>query len=251
MNTSENPPAKPAAFTGYQKFVVGVLAFLQFTIILDFMIISPLGAIVMPALEITPQQFGLVVSSYAFSAGASGLLAAGFADRYDRKKILLFFYVGFILGTALCGLAQDFHVLLFARIVTGIFGGVIGSVVLAITTDLFALEQRGRVMGVVQTAFAASQILGLPAGLYLSNWWDWHAPFILIVVIGTAVGFVIARYMRPVDMHLGLKQEHSPFGHLRATVTSRGIFSRFVRPLCWRRAATCSCPSAALSLSIT
>ena len=220
MNRRADTPApKAAAFTGYQKFVVGVLAFLQFTIILDFMIISPLGAIVMPALEITPQQFGLVVSSYAFSAGASGVLAAGFADRYDRKKILLFFYVGFILGTALCGLAQDFHVLLFARIVTGIFGGVIGSVVLAITTDLFALEQRGRVMGVVQTAFAASQILGLPAGLYLSTWWDWHAPFMLIVVIGAVVGVVIARYMRPVNMHIGLKQERSPFGHLRATVT--------------------------------
>ena len=215
----KSSPKKAFAFTGYQKFVVAMLAFLQFTIILDFMIISPLGAMVMPALAITPQQFGLVVSSYAFSAGASGLLAAGFADRFDRKKLLLFFYIGFILGTVLCGLAQTFPLLLFARIVTGIFGGVIGSVVMAITTDLFALEMRGRVMGVVQTAFAASQILGLPAGLYLSTWWDWHAPFILIVVVGTLVGVVIARYMRPVDAHLGLKQERTPFAHLRTTVT--------------------------------
>src|SRR3954471_9113168 len=87
------------AFSGYQKFVIAVLAFLQFTIILDFMIISPLGAMMMPNLHITPQQFGLAVSSYAFSAGASGLLAAGFADRFDRKRLLLFFYTGFLLGT--------------------------------------------------------------------------------------------------------------------------------------------------------
>src|SRR5688572_6320359 len=98
---------KTFTFTGYQKFVVAVLSFLQFTIILDFMILSPLGAIVMPALDISPQQFGLVVSSYAFSAGLSGLLAAGFADRFDRKRLLLFFFVGFLVGTALCALARD------------------------------------------------------------------------------------------------------------------------------------------------
>jgi predicted MFS family arabinose efflux permease len=92
-------------FTPYQKFVVIMLAFLQFTIVLDFMILSPLGAMLIPALKITPAQFGLVVSAYAFSAGASGLLTAGFADRFDRKKLLLFFYTGFILGTLFCGLA--------------------------------------------------------------------------------------------------------------------------------------------------
>lgn len=216
-SVSDAQPVDTLRFSGYQKFVVGLLAFLQFTIILDFMIISPLGAMVMPALDITPQQFGLVVSCYAFSAGASGLLAAGFADRFDRKRMLLFFYVGFILGTLMCGLAQDYHVLVIARIVTGLFGGVIGSVVLAIATDLFPLEMRGRVMGVVQTAFAASQIMGIPIGLYLSTRWDWHAPFLMIVGIGTVVGIVIVMMMRPVDMHLGLKQERSPFGHLVAT----------------------------------
>ena len=127
MNTTAPPPA----FTGYQKFVVAVLTFLQFTIIIDFMIISPLGAMVMPALGISPQQFGIVVSAYALAAGVSSFAAAGFADRYDRKKMLLFFYSGFMIGTLLCGLAQTFEILLMARIVTGIFGGVIGSVAFA------------------------------------------------------------------------------------------------------------------------
>ncbi len=212
--------SKPAiTFTGYQKFVIAVLAFLQFTIILDFMVISPLGAMVMPALEITPQQFGWIVSAYAFSAGASGILAAGFADSFDRKRLLLFFYVGFILGTLLCGVAGDFHLLLGARIVTGVFAGVIGSVVLAIATDLFPMEMRGRVMGLMQSAFASSQILGLPAALYFSNLWDWHAPFIMIVVIGALVGVVIAVKLKPVDAHLSLKQERSAFTHLTATLT--------------------------------
>src|SRR3954464_14314115 len=98
-------PHAPSAFTTYQKVVMGMLAFLQFAVILDFMLMSPLGAVIMPALNIGPKQFGLVVSAYAFSAGISGLLTAGFADRFDRKKLLLFFYTGFILGTVWCGLA--------------------------------------------------------------------------------------------------------------------------------------------------
>ena len=121
----------PPVFTRYQKFVVAVLAFLQFTIILDFMIISPLGALLLRDLHITTRQFGLAVSAYAFSAGASGLLAAGFADKFDRKRLLLFFYAGFLLGTFLCGVANSYHFLLVARIVTGVFGGVIGSIVMA------------------------------------------------------------------------------------------------------------------------
>jgi predicted MFS family arabinose efflux permease len=208
------------AFTGYQKFVIGVLAFLQFTIILDFMIMAPLGAMLMPALNITPSQFGWVVSVYAFSAGASGLLAAGFADRFDRKTLLLFFYCGFVLGTLLCGVAPTFWFLLMARMVTGIFGGVIGSIVFAITADLFPFHMRGRVMGFVQTAFAASQILGLPAGLYLSNLWGWHAPFLMIVAVSALVGGVIWMYLKPINEHLLHRKDLSAIHHLKTTINN-------------------------------
>src|SRR3978361_989687 len=170
-------PPPDHGFTRDQSLLAALLACVQFTVILDFTIMSPLGAIIMPALEITTGQFGAAVSAYAFSAGISGILSAGFADRFDRKRLLLFFYVGFTLGTALCALAPNYHVLLAGRIVTGLFGGVIGSVVLAITTDLFSLQQRGRVMGFVQTAFAASQVLGIPTGLFLANHWSWHVSF--------------------------------------------------------------------------
>ncbi|HXL70388.1 MAG TPA: MFS transporter, partial [Rhizomicrobium sp.] len=211
-----SPPR--AGFSRYQIFVVAILAFLQFTIILDFMIVSPLGAIVMPTLHINPQQFGFAVSSYAFSAALSGVLAAGFADRFDRKRLLLFFYTGFVLGTLFCALAQTYPMLLMARIVTGFFGGVIGSVVLAIATDLFPLEMRGRVMGYIQTAFAASQVLGLPAALYFANRWDWHAPFMAIIVLAVPMGLLIAWRMKPVVAHLALKQERSPLAHLIDTI---------------------------------
>src|SRR5882757_737555 len=205
-------------FSRYQAFLIALLAFAQFSLILDFMIMSPLGAILMPALDITAGQFGVAVSAYAFSAGISGILAAGYADRFDRKRLLLFFYVGFTLGTLLCALAPNYHVLLLGRIVTGLFGGVIGSVVLAIVTDLFALHLRGRVMGFVQTAFAASQVLGIPAGLFLSNHWNWHVAFGALVGLAIAGIAAVLLVMKPVNGHLRLKQDKNAFAHLIATV---------------------------------
>jgi predicted MFS family arabinose efflux permease len=228
-----NKPASPASapFSGYQKVVVGMLAFLQFAVILDFMLMSPLGALIMPSLSVTPAQFGTVVSAYAFAAGISGLLTAGFADRFDRKKLLLFFYTGFIAGTAWCGVANSFESLLLARVVTGLFGGVIGSIILAIATDLFPPQMRGRVMGFIQTAFAASQVLGIPIGIYLSNQWNWHVPFLALVVLGLIGGLLIAVYMKPVADHLKAPQKHSAFEHLRHTVTEPRYLLSFVSVL--------------------
>src|SRR6185436_19862254 len=218
-------------FSGYQKVVVGMLAFLQFAVILDFMLMSPLGALIMPALSITPAQFGSVVSAYAFAAGVSGLLTAGFADRFDRKKLLLFFYAGFIAGTLWCGLAKSFESLLLARIVTGLFGGVIGSVVLAIATDLFAPQMRGRVMGFIQTAFAASQVLGIPIGIYLSNHWNWHVPFLALAALGVLGGVLIGLQMKPVAEHLKLPQEHGAVHHLVHTLTEPRYLLSFISVL--------------------
>ena len=205
-------------FSRYQSLLIALLAFVQFTVILDFMIMSPLGAIIMPALNITAGQFGVAVSAYAFSAGISGILAAGFADRFDRKRLLLFFYLGFTAGTALCALGPNYHVLLIGRIVAGLFGGVMGSIVLAIITDLFALNLRGRVMGFVQTAFAASQVLGIPVGLFLSNHWNWHVAFGALVGLSIAAIAAISLVMRPVNAHLLLKQDSNAFRHLIATI---------------------------------
>ena len=219
---------KERIFTPYQVLIIALLAILQFIIILDFMVLSPLGAILIPTLKITPAQFGLVVSAYAFSAGASGLLAAGFADRFDRKKFLIFFFGGFLIGTLLCAIAPTYELLLAARIVTGIFGGVIGSVTFAIITDLFKLEVRGRVMGFVQVAFGASQVLGLPIGLMLANQFDWHAPFWMIVIFGVFVGLVILVYMKPVTEHLIANEKQNAFRHFSNNLSNSLYLRAFV-----------------------
>lgn len=215
-NTTDIPP-----FTGYQKFLIAILALLQFTVILDFMVISPLGDILMKKLDMSTANFGLVVSGYAFSAGASGLLAAGFADKFDRKKLLIFFYIGFIAGTLLCALSPTYEMLLAARIITGFFGGVIGSISLAIVTDIFSIHQRGRVMGFIQMAFAVSQILGIPIGIYFANLWGWHSAFIMVVILSAIILAMILLKMKPVDTHLQLQSDKSPLLHLWHTLRKR------------------------------
>jgi predicted MFS family arabinose efflux permease len=208
-------------FTGYQKFVIFILAITQFTVILDFMVMSPLGDMLMKSFNLKPSAFGVAVAAYAFSAGASGLLTAGFADRFDRKKLLLFFYSGFILGSIFCGVAQNYNQLLAARIITGLFGGVIGSISMAIITDIFSLQQRGRVMGFIQMGFGASQILGIPIGLYLANALGWEAPFLMVAGMAVIIAITIVIKLQPVNKHLEIQQDRSALLHLWHTVAKR------------------------------
>jgi predicted MFS family arabinose efflux permease len=215
-------------FSKYQKFIIGLLAVLQFTVVMDFMVLSPLGAQLMQVLHLTTSQFGLAVSGYAFSAGLSGFLAAGFADKFDRKKLLLFFYTGFITGTLLCGIAPNYPFLLTARIITGFFGGVISSISYAIISDLFDLKVRGRVMGFVQMAFATSQVMGIPVGLYFANRIGWHAPFILITAVSLVEFIAILTYMRPIDAHLKLVSDRNPFQHMFKTVAHSEYLAAFI-----------------------
>jgi len=217
----EKTSGESPTFTFNQKIIIAILALLQFTVILDFMVISPLGDILMKTLDMTTANFGFAVSAYAFSAGISGLLAAGFADKFDRKKLLIFFYTGFIIGTVFCALSTSYMMLLMARIVTGLFGGVIGSVSLAIVTDLFVIHQRGRVMGFIQMAFATSQILGIPVGLYFANNWGWHSAFIMIAVLGVLILIAIITQMQPIIKHLEVQSDKSPFLHLWHTLSNK------------------------------
>lgn len=208
-------------FTSYQKYIIFLLASTLFTVVLDFMVMSPLGDMMMKSLKINASQFGVAVSAYAFSAGTSGLLTAGFADKFDRKKLLLFFYIGFILGTLFCAFAPNFNLLIMARIITGIFGGVIGSISMAIVTDIFSLQQRGKVMGFLQMGFGVSQVLGIPIGIYFANAMGWHMPFLWIAFMAATFALAIFIKMKPITEHLSLQKKDSAFQHLINTVAQR------------------------------
>jgi predicted MFS family arabinose efflux permease len=225
MNQAKN---HSLSFTSYQKFVIFILAITQFTVVLDFMVMSPLGDFLMKSLKISPKQFGIAVSAYALSAGTSGLLTAGFADKFDRKKLLLFFYSGFIIGTFLCGFAPNYGLLVVARIITGLFGGVMSAIAMAIVADLFSLQQRGRVMGFVQMGFGASQVLGIPIGLYLANAWGWQIPFFWIAAMATIIFILLVLKLKPVTEHLLIKKDKTAVLHLWHTLMNKNYRKGFI-----------------------
>ena len=194
-----------------RKVILFLLAALNFTHILDFMIMMPLGNYLMPYFKINPRQFSLLVGAYTLSAAVSGFAAAFFVDKFDRKNFLLFAYGGFLIGTLFCGIAPNYPLLLMARIFAGLFGGMIGAQVLSIISDIFPYEERGKAMGSVMSAFAVASTLGVPFALYIANAFSWHAPFIFVVILGLAIYPFLYRYIPAMDKHLKQQKEHGPF----------------------------------------
>jgi len=221
VSTKNESSVLSKTFTSYQKIIILLLAILQFTIVLDFMILAPLGDILMKSMNMSTKQFGTVVSAYAISACISGIFAAGFADKFDRKKLLLFFYTGFIFGTYFCAISYNYETLFIARIITGLFGGVIGSISMAIITDIFSIHQRGKVMGFVQMAFGGSQILGIPIGLVLANYWSWHATFYMVLILAILLGIALVIKLNPLTEHLKLINNKNALQHLLQTIKKK------------------------------
>ena len=204
-----NPPATPAALDpARERMLLLTLAGVQFAHILDFMIMMPLGPILMKELGVGTHEFGLLVSSYTFSAAFTGLLAAMFVDRFERKRLLLTMFALFAVATLACGLAPGYWTLLAARGTAGAFGGVLGSMVQTMVGDLIPFERRGRASGTIMSAFSLSTVAGVPLSLYLANHFGWRFPFVFIAAL--SCGFLL----------LGWKMLPALRGHLPSATVS-------------------------------
>jgi len=199
-------PARPRVVS--EKTVLFTLAAVQFTHIMDFMIMMPLGATLMRVFGISPAQFSHLVAAYGLAAAVTGFLGGFFIDRLDRKKALLVLYAGFGLATLGCAFAPNYHWLLIARLAAGAFGGVAGSLVLATVGDVVPPARRGYGMGMVMTAFPVASVAGIPVGLFLANVFEWHAPFMLLAGLSIPIWLVASRFLpsmppSPVRTHPG------------------------------------------------
>jgi predicted MFS family arabinose efflux permease len=184
-----------------------VLAAVQFIHSMDFMVMMPLGPQCREELNISPQQFAMVVSSYGFSAAIAGLLAAFFIDRFDRKIALLALFAGLTTGTLLCAAAPGYWSLMLARTVAGAFGGVGGAFILVIIGDAFPEIRRGRATGMVMTAFSIASIAGLPAGIMLGNRFGVRTPFGVLGLFSLAIWVVAFKVLPPMRGHLGRERQ--------------------------------------------
>ncbi|OQW46875.1 MAG: sugar transporter [Proteobacteria bacterium SG_bin7] len=206
-------------FSRQEKILLATFATINFCHILDFVIMMPLGPQLMRSLNLDPHQFGLLVSIYTFSAGVSGLVFSIFVDRYDRKNLLLLFFLGFTIGTFGCGLAQSYQVLLLARALTGTFGGVLGSLVMSATGDAINPERRGTAMGVIMGSFSVASVFGIPFGLYLANKNSWNTPFLVLAVLSCVIAIAAKISLPSMKEHLKGPRHHEnniffPFKHI-------------------------------------
>ena len=192
------------AMSKNERIILFLLAGLHFTHILDFIIMMPLSNYLIPYFKITAFQFSILVASYSLSAFFSGLFIAIFIDRFDRKRSLVLAYLGFLIGTIACGFAPSYGLLLAARILAGLFGGIIGAQVLSIVADLFTYERRGRAMAAVMSAFAIASIAGVPLSLYFTNLFnfDWHVPFLMIGGVGLILIPLVIRFVPKMTDHI-------------------------------------------------
>lgn len=218
-----------------ERLILFVLATVQFITIVDFMIVMPLGPQLMRVLHVNPAEFGLIVSSYTFAAGVAGLIAAATVDRFSRRSTFLGLYAGFILATLLCGVAPNYETLVFARVLTGAFGGILGGISMAIIGDVFPESRRGRATGTLMTGFAVASVVGVPLGLVIGNNFGWNMTFIALSLMGAPVLIVAAYALPALNAHVGESHIH-PLESLRTTFTVRNHLNAFALII----ALTCS-----------
>lgn len=226
-------PAAPAdhhALTPRREFATLVaLAAVQFTHVLDFMIMLPLGPQLMRAFDLTPAQFTHLVAAYGLAAALSGFAGGFVLDRIDRKRALVFVYTGFGLATLACALAPTHATLLAARLTAGAFGGISGSLVTAMIGDIIPPTRRGRAMSYVMSAFPLASVLGVPIGLILAGKFDWHAPFFMLagcsVIILSLASFALPNIRTAI-------QNHQPIRQMREIVTN-GVHLRAFAVTCF------------------
>lgn len=211
-----DPPASRAPRSAPRELAVLLtLAAVQFTHIVDFMIVMPLGPQLMRVLDVGPQPFSLLVAAYMLAAAASGFVAAFWIDRYDRKRALLALYGGFVVATALCGLAPSYPLLLLARFGAGVFGGILGSLVLAIVADLVPYARRASATAIVAASFSLAAVAGVPLALWLASVGSWRLPFLLLAALSIVFALAAMRLLPSLAGHLAGHRRRHPLEQLR------------------------------------
>lgn len=210
-----------------ERFLLWTLAAVQFTHIVDFMVMMPLGPQLTQLFHLSDAAFGLLVSAYSLAAGVSGLLASLVIDRFDRRRALLVLYAGFGLATLACGLAPSYAALMLARVAAGVFGGVLGALVQTIVGDVIPFERRGQAMGVIMAAFSMSTVAGVPASLWLASRWGWHVPFISIALACVLLWGLLWRSVPRMGGHLAGSASQSALERLKGVVVNANHWRAF------------------------
>ncbi len=179
-----------------ERIIIILLTLVQVCHVLDFVIMMPLGPMLIRSLHITSAEFGKLVSAYTISAGFFGILGTFITDRFERKNFMLLLFVGFALGTLYCSFASSYYSLMGARVIAGGFGGLLGATVFAMVGDYIPVERRGSALGLVMTSFPISSVVGVPTGLMIANKFGWQSPFLFLAILSAAF-FILSITLLP------------------------------------------------------
>lgn len=207
MDLSEEVKLEPqVSSTGIPKFnekiLLFILAAFQFTHVLDFVIMMPLGPQFIEVFDITTSQFGLLVAAYTWSAGLFSLIGSFFIDKFDRRNALLILFAGFALGTFFCSISNSYIILLISRVFAGAFGGILGALVYTTIGDAIPVERRGKATGIVMSSFSVASVIGIPLGIYLASSFEWHMPFFFLTGISVLVWIYAFRQLPSMKSHM-------------------------------------------------
>ena len=203
-----------------KTFILYTLALVNFIHIIDSMLIMPLGDIFIKEFQISSEEYSFLVSAYALAAFFSSLVGVFFLDRFDRKRALLFIYTGFGLGTMACGFANSYIQLVSLRILTGVFGGMIGAMVLSVVSDLFKFKERGAAMGILFAAFSAASALGVPFGIYLAAKSNWQLPFLVLGLSALCIAVFVFFLFPNMTEHLSIQDDKVNFKKTITNITT-------------------------------
>jgi len=203
-----------------RTLILYTLALVNFIHIIDSMLIMPLGDIFIAEFSITSGEYSLLVSAYAFAAFFSSLVGVFYLDRFDRKTSLLFIYFGFGIGTLACAFADTYLQLVSLRILTGLFGGMIGAMVLSVVSDLYPFKERGTAMGILFSAFSAASALGVPIGIYLAAKSNWQLPFMVIGLFALSICVFVLAFFPTMKRHLTVQDKKMDFVKTITAITS-------------------------------
>ncbi|MBI5926006.1 MAG: MFS transporter [Aquabacterium sp.] len=227
MNKDAQRAIAPTHLLVKERLLLWSLAAINFTHIVDFMVMMPLGPQLTKLFHLTDAQFGLLVSAYSLAAGLSGLLVSMVIDRFERKRALLWVYAGFALATLACGLAPSYGALMAARVAAGVFGGVLGALVQTIVGDAVPFERRGQAMGMVMSAFSLSTVAGVPLSLWMASVWGWHMPFFAIAAVSVLVLLGASRSVPLLRGHMAGVSAQPPFEQLRRVLAEPNHWRAF------------------------
>ncbi|PSW62324.1 MFS transporter [Photobacterium kishitanii] len=177
-------------------FQVWILTLAAFAIGTAEFVIAGILPQLATSLSITEGQAGYLISAYALAIVIGGPILTIYLTRFNKKAVLSGLMALFIIGNLLSAFAPNYHLLLVSRVIAGLTQGPFYGIGAVVATNLVAEKMAGRAVGQMFAGLTLANVLGVPAGTWISLQFGWHSTFISVAVLGTLAMFSILMFIK-------------------------------------------------------